>query len=311
LRRRTLPGQPKRWSDPPLVDLRALTCVSTIHIARRCPPKGSRRAMPFFGQSTGRTRPWDRSARLLPGEPGEHMPPRRRRSVTRSPSPGAETRSAGRNPAPLPPRRQIGDPITVPPRPRRPANRPPLPETSDLGDRRTDLRLPELGLGSRLPGPLTLDAVHADPVNRAIALTPPELRLPSSWGARSARPGTSPRHPAVARRLTARSLWLLAPTGPAFTSWTEPVTAPVPIRGSVVCGSVSRPRLACASRYEWILSRTRNPWSSGIFESPRLSPELFVNPQNFGHRPPFVHRRRVRYPHGFPPRPTRRRMNRG
>jgi len=141
LRRRTHPGPPKRRSDPPPVDLRALTCVSTKHIARRFPPRGTRRAMPFF-------RPVDRAnPALLPstvtsGRTRRRPPPRRRRPVARPPSPESETRSAG-CPAPLPPRRQIGCPITVPPRPGWPVARPPLPETSDLGAADAD-PLPEM-----------------------------------------------------------------------------------------------------------------------------------------------------------------------
>jgi hypothetical protein len=83
----------------------------------------------------------------------------------------------------LPPRRQIGDPITVPPRPRWPANRPPLPETPDLGGRRTDLRCRSWtsvpGCPVRWPStPFTLTRLPVPSHKRR-----PNSRLPGSWGA--------------------------------------------------------------------------------------------------------------------------------
>ena len=125
-RRRTHPGLPKRWSDPPPVDLRALACVSTF--TSPVVPQGVRRAMPFSGQSTG-------EPALLPFGAPHRLPGGRCRPDHSGWRTNLRRRSRNpvcRLPGPVAPRRHVGFPTTVPPRPRRPANRSPLPESPRL-----------------------------------------------------------------------------------------------------------------------------------------------------------------------------------
>jgi len=64
LRRRTHPGLPERWDDPPLVDLRALAFARPTH--RPSCPK-ARRAMPMFG--SGRRLPGSAAFGAIAGRP--------------------------------------------------------------------------------------------------------------------------------------------------------------------------------------------------------------------------------------------------
>lgn len=241
-----------------------------------------------FGRSVGRTRPFGRSD----GGVGEPTPsPESKLGVPGEPGSVASRRHIGRPmtvpPSPLPTEVDVE---SGPPRPGGPPKRTPLPEPEPRSVGRTRLR--------RL-----LDAVHADPVSRAIALAPPNLPRSSSWGARPASARSPLRSVPAGRPVAAvlRSWWLLAPFRGRSRLVDPARRRSPPIRRSDSIDPVSQSRLACAPRYGWLLSRTRNPWSSGIFESPGLSPEVFGDPQDFVDRPPAVHRPGRCFPHGCPP----------
>ena len=173
------------------------------------------------GVSAGdaRFRPVDRAnPTLLPstatiGRTRRRLPPRLLRPVARPPSPewkpglsGEPDSVAASAPDRFPdhgaaPTRLAGEPASVAgdPRPRCPLTRTPLPEL--------DPRWP----GE--PGPVgSIDAVHADPVNRAIAVAPSEP-LPYGELGSPFDVGSVPRpvHSPVARRMVGSKLWLLAP----------------------------------------------------------------------------------------------------
>lgn len=257
--------------------------------------------MPFSGQSTGRTRSCC-LRRHLRANPSAAAAP--------EPTAGCPTSVTG-----------VGDPVCRLPGSvasygarsvaRSRCRSDPVGRRTDLRRRRPPTRSsadadPVAGVGTsvcRLPGPVgPIDAVHADPVNRAIAVAPPEpaphgqLGCPYGVG-----PAPRPVLTSVARRGVGSKLVASRPVPNPLRLVGSARLRPNPIRRSDSFSSVSQPRSACAARYEKTLSRTRNPWSRGIFQSPDLSPELFFNPQNLWTRPPSVHRPTGCFPHRFPP----------
>ena len=171
----------------------------------------------------------------------------------------------------------IGCPMTMPPRPLRSVARPPLPEFE--------------ARSSGCPAPSPLGVVHADPVARAVAVTPPTLALGSSWGAPSASSRcTSP--PAASGCPATRCFEACG-----FSLRPEPLSP----RGSgsfsaVVHPEASLDRLALSipvgvrSPVRHTHSRTQNRRSRGISQSPGFSTKVFHNPQDFTDRPPAVHK---------------------
>ena len=167
-------------------------------------------------------------------------------------------------------------------------------------------------------------AVHADPVARAIARwrLRTEWFLGSSWGAPVASAGASlpvapgkpvtrcteaapPLAAPVARCSSLRSVplrsplrlpgarrfgaWLLAPPESPPPREPEPFSPSLGPKASL--GGLGHPvPVGVRSPVRRIPSRMNNPRSRGIFESPGLSPNFFVNPQKSSRRPPFMHR---------------------
>ena len=144
---------------------------------------------------------------------------------------------------------------------------------------------PVAGVGTRSagkPAPLPLDAVHADPVARVLRLTPPDLTLRSSWGAPS---GLGP---------VSLCPW---PSGCPTTRYPERVASrSVRARSHLVdrvrcrssatrrCplnDSVSRPRSACAARYESYLRERETPGQEGISNPQGYPPNFSGIPRNF------------------------------
>jgi hypothetical protein len=230
--------------------------------------------MPLVGQSTGHPV-------LLPFGSLGRSPGFAHRPDHDGRSPGLRHRS--REPGlpvarpPLPSRRHVGHPTTVPPRPRRLVAQPPLPESG--------------APVCRLPGS----------VGPSTPFTLTRLPVPSPWRRRSSasgavgvprrrRPGDRPaRHPR-------------SPVGSVRSSHGgfSPRPEPLPPRGSGPFSDSSGPKallvrlglstpVGVRSPVRRRASRTRNTRSRGIFESPGLSPELLRNPQDFYGRPPRVH----------------------
>lgn len=161
-----------------------------------------------------------------------------------------------------------GSPVAVPPRPRCPANRTPLPE-SRPGLPASRLR--------RLSTPFTLTRLPVPSDGDAAGRRRREqLGCPLGLG-----PVTLCPWPPVARRLGTQSEWFLAPSGPASASWTEPVIELGSPEGVRVLDPVSRPRLACAARYE-SYSRERETPGQGVFLNPQGYPPNFSSiPRNW------------------------------
>jgi hypothetical protein len=167
--------------------------------------------MPFFGQSTGRTR----FCCLRPPPPGEPFGSCRPDAIGRLPDLRHRSWKPGLPVARL---RCLHGARSV----SRSRCRP------DSVGRRTDLRCrrpptrspaeadPVAGVGTsvcRLPGPVgSIDAVHADPVNRAIAVAPPEPRPNGQLGCPfDVGPDLGPSSRRLPGDQSGRSLWLLAP----------------------------------------------------------------------------------------------------
>jgi hypothetical protein len=186
--------------------------------------------------------------------------PRFLRSANRPPSPESDARSVG-YPTPSHPGLAAGFPAAVPPQPRCPANRTPLPESKP-------------GLSANRP-PLLLAAVHADPVSRVIDLDAagrhPREQLGCSLGlgpvcpvpVASGCPAT--RYPERVASRSVRTRSRLVDRG-RFPS-------PAPRRRPSK-DSVSRSRLACAARYG---SYSREPETPG--QAVLLNPQGY--PPNF------------------------------
>jgi hypothetical protein len=140
---------------------------------------------------------------------------------------GVETRSPGEpgSVASAAPRR-LPDDGAVPTR--LPAEASSVAGVPDPVARRSGPRCRSGALGGRSPGSVgPLDAVHADPVARALALAPPESpphRAVGVLGPQSAR-YLDPRGLRLPGGWVRRSVWLLAPSGAALASWTRPVVA--------------------------------------------------------------------------------------
>ncbi len=150
--------------------------------------------------------------------------------------------------------------------------------------------MPLVRPGHRLPGSLTARtlAVHADPVARPIDPGDVGASAPSaSWGGdrciRSDRPSVTPDRSVArcARPVVARP----APSLPLHLEL--PLSAAPSPGGHVRQALDLEPERSFPVRHA--LSRTRNPWSRGIFESPGLSPELLVASTGFLVHPPFMH----------------------
>jgi len=159
------PGQPKGWSDPPPIDLRALAFARSSH---RPSCSKARRAMPVFGRRPGRPDPlpFDTVHRSpgvrSPSEPAVGEP---------TPRPESSARSAG-YPAPSRswPCRRFPGGCAAP--------------TPSAGEPAFVAGVEARSVGE--PTPLLLDAVHADPAEPcprcgAAGLRPPE-QLGCSFG---------------------------------------------------------------------------------------------------------------------------------
>ena len=186
---------------------------------------------------------------------------------------------------------------------------------------------PRSGFPARGPG-----AVHADPVTRVIVCgtieSPPRG---SSWGAPSQRRPDMPRRPwpAVARRLgSSRHAPPLAASGcPVTRRCGAMASRPARTRSRLVGrerfpppaarrppskDSVSRPRFACALRYEAYLREHKTPGQAVFLKSQGYPLNFFLIPRIH----PFVHQQRTGCPQRTPrssPVHTagRRRRNRG
>ena len=245
MRRRTHPGLPERWDDPPLVDLRALAFARPTH--RPSCPKAWR-AMPVVARSP----------------------------VARPVADGATTGY----PATVPLRAGlVGEPTSVP----------------EAG--------PCSGCPDQRPG-----AVHADPVARVLVRW--RLRTEGSSGAVGVPPWPRPvprcPWPPASRWLgaskrcpTARRSGcpVLVASERGFSPRPEspPPREPEPFSPSLgpkaSFGGPGHPvPVGVRSPVRRIPSRTDNPRSRGIFESPGLSTNFFFNPQKFILRPLFMHR---------------------
>jgi len=230
--------------------------------------------MPVVGQSTGEPAllPFGRSRRSA----RRSRPPRRHRSVARSPSPES-------GPG-LPVAR-----LRCPSAPHR------LPDDGAAPTPSAGCPTSVAGVGTpvcRSPGPVgPLDAVHAVPVARSIALAPSDRPPPGAVGVPRASADRMMAPPPVAPGCPSTrydDAWWLSlrpeplrlvdvhrfPSEPARRPTREDsVPVPVCVRSPV------RRRL----------SRLQKTRSRGISESPDLSPELFVHPQEIVVRPPSVH----------------------
>ena len=168
-------------------------------------------------------------------------------------------------------------------------------------------------------------AVHADPVARAIARW--RLRTEGSSGAVGVPPWPRPvprcPWPPASRRPVASKRCPSArrPGCPVLVASELPLRSPPPVARVLVAserGFSPRPEsppprepepfsaslspeasfgglghlapVGVRSPVRRIPSRTNNPRSRGIFESPGLSPNFFFNPQKSSRRPPFMHR---------------------
>ena len=225
--------------------------------------------MPFFGRHRGEPRP-------LPFDPASGRTRRTcrpdhggRRTDLRHRSRGPVARA---NPDSLPLRRHIGCPMAVPPRPRRSAD-----PTSVAGDPRPDrppkrTPLPELVLPvAGCPARGAPDAVHADPVARAIALRRPVGSRARQLGCRArGRPGTSSPDAPVARFAVPRSTVASCPVPEPLHLVDRTRRHPPPTRRSVSDDPVVRSRLACAFRY---VQHSREHETPGQ--------EAFLNPQGY------------------------------
>jgi hypothetical protein len=120
------------------------------------------------------------------------------------------------------------------------------------------------------PAPSPLDAVHADPVTRAIDVGAAVLLLRSSWGAPSDPSGhpvpvtaglPAIRYPEPVVSRSVRTRFHLV----SRVRHRSPIT-----RRCSSNGSFSRPRLACAARYEGYIRGRETPGQ-----------EVFLNPQAY------------------------------
>lgn len=167
-----------------------------------------------------------------------------------------------------------GFPAAVPPQRRPPANRPPSLES-------------EPGLSANRPRcpstPFTLTRQ-----NRALELAPPGFVLRSSWGAPSASARCAV--PVVAGEPVTRCTASDFSLRPDSLSSREPNSSPFLDHPEVTAerlGFSTPVGVRCPVRE--LPSRTRNPRSRGIFESPGLSTKFLDYPQVCTFRPPFVH----------------------
>ena len=201
--RRTLPGLPERWSDPPLVVLRALACVPTCSHRPSC-SRGSPAGDAAF-------RPVDRS----PGPAAFGSSP----PVARRPRP-APTASAGRpaSAAGVEARSPVARSVT--------SRRPPVARHGAAPTASAGRPASAAGVGARSPVARLVapGAVHADPVSRAIAGRRRTAITGIVGVPRHCRPEcSSARDPGCPDARYLGAMWLLAPSEAASTSWTEPV----------------------------------------------------------------------------------------
>jgi hypothetical protein len=265
LRRRSPPGLPKGWSDPPPIDLRALAFARSSH--RPSCPK-ARRAMPVFGRRLGRPNPLPFDTDRRSPDVRSHTDPKLRRTgarvdVDRPVAPAARCSFRSGHAS--------GSPVAVPPRPRCPANRTPLPE-SKPGLPASRLRCPSTPFTlTRLPVPsrwrrrtLPLGAVGV--LRRSL----PGNSVPVATG----YPATRYPERVVSRSDRTRSHLV------DRTRFRSSITR----RCSTIV-SVSRPRLACAARYVAYLRERETPGQE-VFSNPQGYPRNFSSiPRN----PPVVH----------------------
>ena len=195
-----------------------------LHIARRVPPKGTRRAMPFFGRHRGEPRP-------LPFD----RPSERTRLTCRPDHGGRRTdlRHRSRDPAPAEAGRCLCGAPSVARCRCRPDHvgrrtRPPLPETPDPVTCRSRLRCRSGAPGCRFPGswspstPFTLTRFPASSLSRRpVGSRTGQLGCPVRG-----RPGTSPPDSPVSRRAVPRSTVASCPVRTRYVSWNGLVNAP-------------------------------------------------------------------------------------
>ncbi len=180
--------------------------------------------MPFFGQSTGE--PVLLPFGTLPPVARRQLPPRSRWPANQPPSPESEPGVPVTRPrCSSAPRRLPDDGAAPTPSIGCPTSVAEVTPTPSIG-------CPTSVAGVRGPGPPVarlrrpLDAVHADPVSRAIAMTPPARLGRSSWGApiSSTRYAASPVATGCPAARCVAAMWLLAPSGAALASWAGPVS---------------------------------------------------------------------------------------
>ncbi len=270
LRRRTLPGLTRKVERSTTGRSSGVSLPLDLHIARRARRRGGR--CPF--------RPDDRQA----GPAAVRLAPTGHPAATAAPTaatgkPGLRPRSRSpvcqANPAPLP-----LDAIHRQSRRRcRPGSFGRLPDLRPRSSRtrsagRTRLRCP-------------FDAVHADPVARAIAgvavLRSPE-QLGCSFDLRSVRTSTS-HH-----RQAGGSSWRLVASRPYRTRFrivSRVRFPPRSTRRSVSKDSVSRPRCACAPRYGAHLRGHETAGQEVILNPQGYPPNFSLFPRNarIVHRP--------------------------
>jgi hypothetical protein len=186
--------------------------------------------------------------------------PRFLRSANRPPSPESDVRSVG-YPTPSHPGLAAGFPAAVPPQPRGPANRTPLPESKP-------------GLSANRP-PLLLAAVHADPVSRVIDLDAAGLRPREQLGCSFGLGPVNPVPVASGCPATRFPEQVASRSDRIRSRLVNRVRFPSPTtRRRSSKDSVSRSRLACAARYG---SHSREPETPGqaVLSNPQGYPPNF------------------------------------